>query len=110
MVAGPGRCVKSRRRTRRRPASACVGLQTGLDGGIFATAPMTTRMTPRALVVLRVARGAPPPDDATIRAAIGADRARLALPAGDGEEYRLAGPYAIELAGRALDEYVAWEV
>jgi hypothetical protein len=25
-------------------------------------------------------------------------------------EYRLAGPYAIEIDGQALDEYVAWEI
>jgi hypothetical protein len=65
---------------------------------------------PRALVVLRVARGATPPDEAAIRAAIAADRARLALPAGKVVDYRLAGPYALEVDGRAVDEYVAWEV
>ena len=42
--------------------------------------------------------------------AIAADRAKLALPPADDAEYRLAGPYAIELDGRSLDEYVAWEV
>jgi hypothetical protein len=66
--------------------------------------------SPRALVVLRVPRGAPAPAAADVRAAITADRARLALPATDDAGYRLAGPYAIELEGRALDEYVAWEV
>jgi uncharacterized lipoprotein YbaY len=65
---------------------------------------------PRALVVLRVARGASPPDETAIRAAIVADRARLALPRDAVVEYRLAGPYAIEVDGRAVDEYVAWEV
>jgi len=66
--------------------------------------------SPRALVVLRVPRGAPAPAEPDVRAAIAADRARLALPATSDADYRLAGPYAIELEGRALDEYVAWEV
>lgn len=64
----------------------------------------------RALVVLRVMRGGLPPDARQIRDAIQADRARLALPPADGIEYRIAGPYRIEIAGAALDEYVAWEV
>jgi len=64
----------------------------------------------RALVVLRVPRGAAPPADGDIRAAIAADRAQLALPPAAASGYRLAGPYAIEVGGHALDEYVAWEV
>ena len=71
---------------------------------------VVSHMPPRALVVLRVPRGAAPPAEDDIRAAIGDDRARLALPADDVGAYRLAGPYAIELDGRSLDEYVAWEV
>jgi len=59
--------------------------------------------------VLRVARGAGPPSERDIRARIDADRARFGLPPGDVAAYRLAGPYAIELGGQALDEYVAWE-
>ena len=66
--------------------------------------------SPRALVVLRVPRGAPAPASADVRAAIAADRARLALPPPEETDYRLAGPYPIDLDGRALDEYVAWEV
>jgi len=65
---------------------------------------------PRALVVLRVARGATPPDARAIRAAIEVDRARLSLPSAGVVAWRLAGPYAIEIDGQALDEYVAWEV
>jgi len=65
---------------------------------------------PRALVVLRVERGTSQPSDADIRRALQDDRAALALPPADGIAYRLAGPYPIELEGRALDEYVAWEV
>ena len=65
--------------------------------------------SPSALVVLRVARGAGPPSERDIRARIDADRARLGLPRDDAPAYRLAGPYAIELGGQPLDEYVAWE-
>ena len=68
------------------------------------------QMPPRALVVLRVPRGADAPDGAHIRAAIAADRQRLSLPATPLLEYRLAGPYAIEIGSEAVDEYVAWEV
>lgn len=71
---------------------------------------MEGRVLPRALVVLRVERGTPQPADADIRRALQKDRAALALPPTDGITYRLAGPYPIELEGRALDEYVAWEV
>lgn len=60
--------------------------------------------------MLRVPHGTPPPAEPDIRAALAADRARLALPPADDTGYRLAGPYAIELDGRSLDEYVAWEV
>jgi hypothetical protein len=65
---------------------------------------------PRALVVLRVGRGAPPPASADIRMAIAADRVRLSLPPAPLLEYRLAGPYSVVLGDEALDEYVAWEV
>ena len=60
--------------------------------------------------MVRVARGAGAPSERDIRARIDADRAQLGLGPGDAAGYRLAGPYAIELSGRALDEYVAWEV
>ncbi|HUE29734.1 MAG TPA: hypothetical protein VMR79_02600 [Verrucomicrobiae bacterium] len=66
--------------------------------------------SPKALVVLRVARGAGPPSERDIRARIDVDRARLGLAPDGAPTYRLAGPYAIELGGQALDEYVAWEV
>jgi hypothetical protein len=72
-------------------------------------AMVMTRLTPRALVVLRVPRASPPPDDAAVEAAITSDRAKLGLPAIAGLSYLLAGPYPIELDGRSLDEYVAWE-
>jgi hypothetical protein len=66
-------------------------------------------MPPKALVVLRVPRGSAPTEH-DVRAAIQADRIQLALPPGDGAAYRLAGPYAIDLDGRAVDEWVAWEI
>jgi hypothetical protein len=69
-----------------------------------------TQVPPRALVVLRVARGAPPPAEDEVRRAIASDRAHLRVPPGETAGYRIAGPYEIELGGRALDEYVAWEV
>jgi hypothetical protein len=71
---------------------------------------MEGRVLPRALVVVRVERGATRPSDADIRRALQADRAALALPPVDGLAFRLAGPYPIVVDGRALDEYVAWEV
>ena len=79
--------------------------------GILARRTMSATQTmPRALVVLRVPRGAAAPDDAAIRGALAGDRVRLALPPAAGIAYRVAGPYAIEIGGRALDEYCAWEV
>jgi hypothetical protein len=71
---------------------------------------MTSAVSPRALVVLRVPRGATRPGDAQIREAIQVDRRRLALPATAGVAYELVGPYSIVVGGEALDEYVAWEV
>ena len=65
---------------------------------------------PRSLVVLRLPRGATPPGEREIRAAIEADRAALGLPPAEEFGYRVAGPYAIDLGGEMLDEYVAWEV
>jgi len=76
--------------------------------GIFRAA--VSHLSPRALVVLRVPRGAAPPAESAIRAEIEGDRRRLALPPDDIAEYRVAGPYAIELNGEAFDEYVAWEI
>jgi hypothetical protein len=67
-------------------------------------------MVPRALVVLRLPRGAPVPAASAVREAILADRQRLGVTGASDVEYRLAGPYAIEIDGQALDEYVAWEI
>lgn len=71
---------------------------------------LVTQAAPKALVLLRVARGAAAPAEAEVRSAIAADRARLALPAAEIVAFRLAGPYAIEVDDQALDEYVAWEI
>jgi hypothetical protein len=68
-----------------------------------------SRLASRALVVLRLPRGAPPPGADDIRAAIRADRDRLALPADAAAGFQIAGPYAIKVGGASLDEYVAWE-
>ena len=73
-------------------------------------AALVNHLSPRALVVLRVPRGAGPPAARDVRAAIETDRSALGLPPGDVTEYRLAGPYAIDVAGEPVDEYVAWEV
>jgi len=65
---------------------------------------------PKALVLLRLPRGAPAPSDDSIRAAIEGDRRRLGLAPASADQYRVAGPYRIEIRGEALDEYVVWEV
>ena len=69
-----------------------------------------THVPARALVLLRVPHGAAAPGEDDIRRAIAIDRARLALPPAPDLEYRVAGPYTIEMDGGPLDEYVAWEV
>jgi hypothetical protein len=69
-----------------------------------------SRGTATALTVVRVTRGAPPPSEEVIRAAIAGDRERLHLPP---EKYvcdfAVAGPYAISVDGQEIDEYVVWE-
>jgi hypothetical protein len=63
-----------------------------------------------ALTVVRVGRGQPPPSEADLRAAIERDRARLHLvPETFRRDLSVAGPYAITVDGRELDEYVVWE-
>jgi hypothetical protein len=72
--------------------------------------PEMSSVNPRALVLLRVSRGEPAPDDPRIRGALAEDRRRLGLGDGMGSlDYHLAGPYPILLDGHELDEYVAWE-
>jgi len=70
---------------------------------------MASQATPRALVVLRVPRGAQAPGEEQIRSAIMADRSQLALPPGEVLGYQIAGPYGVLVAGKAFDEYVVWE-
>jgi hypothetical protein len=67
---------------------------------------MTVR---RALVVLRYPRGSAPPAPDALVAAIQGDRDRLHLPPSEDLSFGLAGPYAIEVDGQPLDEWVAWE-
>lgn len=65
---------------------------------------------PRPLVVLRYPRGSAPPTPEAVREALARDRECLHLPrATDDGSFGLAGPYAIEVDGQALDEWVAWE-
>lgn len=66
-------------------------------------------MIRRALVVLRYPRGSAPPTADAIHAAIQSDRDSLHLPRVHDLSFALAGPYAIEVDGRPLDEWVAWE-
>jgi hypothetical protein len=66
--------------------------------------------TPSALAVVRIVRGQPRPDDTAFRAALARDRERLHLPPnGVSDDFVVAGPYAIIVDGRELDEYVVWE-
>ena len=85
-----------------------MALQPARAWGMVAA--LVNHLSPRALVVLRVPRGAEPPAERDVRAAIEADRSALGLPLADVTEYRLAGPYALDIGGEAVDEYVAWEV
>jgi hypothetical protein len=100
----------ARDRTRDRAVRKACGepLHRRRRCGIFP--PLVNRIPARALVVLRVPRGAAPPPEHDIRAALTADRTHLALPPADLVSYQLAGPYRIEVAGQPLDEYVAWEI
>lgn len=69
-----------------------------------------SRGTATALAVVRVQRGQPRPAEDDLRAALAHDRERLSLPP---EKYvcdfAVAGPYAVTVDGRELDEYVVWE-
>lgn len=66
--------------------------------------------TTAALTVLRVPAGAPPPDRATLEAALARDRVRLGLPAAAAPtDLRVAGPYRVVVDGNEQDEYVVWE-
>jgi hypothetical protein len=69
-----------------------------------------SRGTATALTVVRVPRGQPQPADEEFRAALARDRESLRLPL---EKYvcdfAVAGPYAVTVDGRELDEYVVWE-
>ena len=69
-----------------------------------------SRGTPTALTVVRLQRGEPQPSDDTIRSALARDRERLHLPPEKFErDFAVAGPYAITVDGKELDEYVVWE-
>jgi hypothetical protein len=66
--------------------------------------------TPIALATLRIPRGEARPSDDTFRAAIERDRAFLRLPKANGViDFTVAGPYAVTVDGKELDEWVVWE-
>jgi hypothetical protein len=69
-----------------------------------------THATASTITSIRVPRGAPRPTDAEFRAALHRDRERLGVRDPLVEfDMGVAGPYAIFVAGEALDEYVVWE-
>ena len=66
--------------------------------------------TGTALTIIRVVRGQPAPAEDVLRAAIAQDRQRLHLPPQNHPyEIAVAGPFAVSVDGRELDEYLAWE-
>lgn len=70
---------------------------------------MGNQATPRALVLIRVPRGAPAPGPDDIQRALAEDRRRMPPGGASGFDHAMAGPYAILVDGVALDEYVIWE-
>ena len=69
-----------------------------------------SRGTASALTVVRVARGAKPPAESELRAALERDRTRLNVPLQKYiHDFTVAGPYLITVDGKELDEYVVWE-
>ena len=69
-----------------------------------------SRGTATALAVVRVQRGQQRPAEEDFRAALAHDRERLHLPPEkDVCDFAVAGPYAVIVDGRELDEYVVWE-
>jgi len=69
-----------------------------------------SRGTASALAIIRVVHGQPAPDEAQARAAVALDRARLHLPTEKVQrDVVVAGPYAVTLNKRIMDEYVVWE-
>ena len=61
------------------------------------------------LTLVRVERGSARPDEKTLREAVASERARLGVPARGVADLAVAGPYAIRIDGREVDEYVVWE-
>lgn len=62
-----------------------------------------------ALTLVHVDRGAPPPDEETLRVALRRDREHLHRPQESLGEVAVAGPYPVRVGGREMDEYVVWE-
>ncbi len=61
------------------------------------------------LTLVHVDRGAPQPDEETLRVALRRDRERLHRPQASVGEVAVAGPYPVRVDGRDVDEYVVWE-
>jgi len=69
-----------------------------------------SRGTASALTVIRVERGAPQPSREQLQQALARDRAALHIEKVDVLcDFGVAGPYAISVDGKDLDEYVVWE-
>ncbi|MBI3783498.1 MAG: hypothetical protein HY270_08860 [Deltaproteobacteria bacterium] len=69
-----------------------------------------SRGTASALTMIRVQRGAPRPSLDELRQALARDRAALNIEEVDVIcDFGVAGPYAIRVDGKELDEYVVWE-
>lgn len=63
-----------------------------------------------AFALVRVPRGEPRPSEERFLDALRQDRERLRLPTANGRpDLEIAGPYAITVDGKDLDEYVVWE-
>jgi hypothetical protein len=66
--------------------------------------------SPLAVALLRVPRGRPRPSDEDFLRALARDREQLHLPKANGAtDFETAGPYAIIVDGKELDEWVVWE-
>ncbi len=62
------------------------------------------------MTVIRISRGQPRPSATDLHAAITRDRERLHLaPVNHLHDVAVAGPYAVVVDGKELDEYVVWE-
>jgi hypothetical protein len=80
-----------------------------LDGPCAHVPLEAKAMQHPALTLVHVDRGAPRPDEETLRVALRRDREGLHRPQGCLGEIAVAGPYPVRVDGRDVDEYVVWE-